>query len=221
MHIGKLSLFIPALLLMAVDAHSQSAPPRPPQPKPPATGQRSGEIIVYRARNFSGPAVSIPRDRSNIGLSWTVGSARVRGGTWQLCDRPNYEGACFSLSGDNANLGVRKVQSARLVGSGTWRTYGSADVTRVGWDRKTIRANGAPRLWAVRLCADRNRVQLRSARARFTDSRYEALHVPAQLAGGACTEALTFSSRRNVASVEVLVSAVSGSARTQVRLEGL
>ncbi|WP_395391106.1 beta/gamma crystallin-related protein [Novosphingobium sp. BL-8A] len=224
MRIGRLSVLVATLLLASVDAHSQPTPPRPgpahPGPPPGAAGQRPDEVIVYRARNFGGPAVSVSRDTSQLGLAWTVGSVRVRGGAWELCELPNYRGTCFTADRDNANLGARRVQSVRSTRSRVWREYGHVDIPRSGWwANKTIRANGAPRLWSVRLCAERSRVQLRNARAYSTVGRYETLHIPSQLAAGACTGTLTFSSRRNVSSVEVSVSAASGPVR--LRLEGL
>ncbi|WP_395330539.1 beta/gamma crystallin-related protein [Novosphingobium sp. BL-8H] len=205
------------LLPVSIPAHGQQAAAHRPPP-PPA--QPAGEIIVYRDRNFAGPAVSIRQDQSNLRLAWTVRSARVRSGTWELCERAGFQGRCLTVTRDNRDLGQRRVQSVRGSRSAAWREFGSADVTRFGWDRRTIAARGTPRLWSIRLCADRNAVQLRDARATFTNRQYEMLHVPARLAGGACTGPLAFASRQNLASVSFSASTVSPSARVRVRLEG-
>lgn len=189
--------------------------------RPPAAPvQPVGEIIVYRDRNFAGPAVSIRQDQANLRLAWPVRSARVRSGTWELCERAAFQGRCLAVTRDNRDLGERRVQSVRGTRSAAWRAFGSAEVTRFGWDRKLIAARGYPRLWSIRLCAERNAVQLRDARATFTNRQYEMLHVPSRLAGGSCTGPLAFASRQNLASVSVSASTRSPSAPAQLRLEG-
>lgn len=219
MRADRLSFLAPSLLLVSV-AQAQPAVTRPAPPLQPAPVQRADEIVIYRDRNFDGPAVSIRQDEPNLRLGWPIGSARVRGGTWELCERPNYQGACLSVWNDNRNLGGRRVQSARMSRSGTWRELGGAEVNRIIWDRQTIHARGTPRLWAVRLCAERNRVRLHGARAYFTNRRFQTLHVPAQLASGACTDPLAFSSRQNLSWVEVTASTIGVAARGRLRLEG-
>jgi hypothetical protein len=220
MRVDRLSFLVPPLLVISAAGQAQPAVTRPAPPLQPTPVQREDEIIIYRDRNFDGPAVSIRRDEPNLRLAWTVSSVRVRQGTWELCERPNYQGACLTVWNDNRNLAGRRVQSARMSRSGTWRELGSADVARFAWDRRTIHARGTPRLWAVRLCAEGNRVRLHGARAYFTNRRFQTLHVPAQLAGGACTGPLAFSSRQNLSWVEVTASTVAVAARARIRLEG-
>lgn len=200
-----------------LDADAQQATAHRP-PAPPT--QTAGEIIIYRDRNFAGPAVSIRQDQANLRLAWPVRSARVRSGTWELCERAAFQGRCLTVTRDNRDLGQRAVQSVRGSRSAAWRAFGTTDVTRFGWDRKVISALGSPRLWSIRLCADGNAVQLREARATFTNRQSEMLHLPARLAAGTCTGPLAFASRQNLASVTFSASTVSPSARARVRLEG-
>lgn len=79
-------------------------------------------ITIYRERNFSGSAVAIEQARPNLGLAWRIGSVRVRGGTWQLCEQPNYRGNCRTVNSDSSALSPTinglTVQSARPVGGG-------------------------------------------------------------------------------------------------------
>ncbi|TCM17354.1 beta/gamma crystallin [Novosphingobium sp. PhB165] len=220
MRADRLFFLVPSLLLISAAAQGQPATPHPAQVQHPPAPPPVGEIIIYRDRNFSGPAVSITQDKPNLGLKWTVGSARVRGGTWELCERPNHQGACLTLSADNGNLGQRRVQSVVGTRANAWRELGGADITRTGSSRTVIRARGYPRLWAVRLCAGQTPVRFSGARAFFTNGRYEALKVPPQLAGNACTGALAFAARRNLSYVEVTASTANVTARAHIRLEG-
>jgi hypothetical protein len=189
----------------------------------PAASQRPGsdEILIYRDRNFAGPAVSIRRDESNLRLSWTVSSARVRRGTWLLCERPNFQGQCRTLTSDNRNLGNLRVQSARArAPNARWGVLGSTDVSRFGRDRRVIQVRGNQNLHAVRLCAERNRVRLFDARARFANNRSQTLFVPANLSAGQCTAPLSLHGGWTLRSVELTVSTTSTAARARIRLEG-
>jgi len=189
----------------------------------PAAAQRGGpdQIVIYRDRNFSGPAVSISQNRPNLRLSWAVGSVRVRRGTWQLCERANFLGPCRTMSSDNRNLGRLRVQSARTWQSNPgWRVLGSTDVGRFGRDRRVIQVRGNQGLRALRLCAERNRVRLFDARARFANNRSQNLFVPAQLSAGRCTAPLSLSGQWNLRSVELTVSTTATAARARLRLEG-
>jgi hypothetical protein len=193
---------------------TRPAPPLKPQPVGPAR-----EIVIYRDRNFDGPAVAISRDEPNLHLVWTVNSVKVNAGQWDLCERPNYQGSCITVSSNTSNLSNRRVQSARLSPQGAWRTLNTADVSRFGWDHRVIRAPGNPRVSSIRLCAERNRIRLHDARARFTNARFQTLHVPSQISSGSCTNSFLLSAGTQLSSVEVTVSTTAVAARGRVRLE--
>lgn len=80
----------------------------------------SAEATVYRDAAFNGPAVTVTRSQSNMGLSWRVQSVRVRSGRWELCEQPNYRGECWTLDRDTSMFGAafkgRRVQSMRPIG---------------------------------------------------------------------------------------------------------
>ncbi len=118
-------------------AQTPSAEARRPTPQP------VHEIIIYRDRNFSGPAVSIRQDETNLRLVWTVNSARVHSGRWQLCERPHFQGPCLTLSRSENNIGHRRVQSVRLA-QHAWRELGRTNVFRVGWINTTIDVRDRP-----------------------------------------------------------------------------
>lgn len=205
---------IPSFILVASMLVPTAVPSRP-MPTP------VGEIVIYRDRNFSGPAVSIRQDENDLGLRWTVGSARVRQGTWHLCERTNFRTPCMTLSSNSNNLGHLRVQSAQMLRFGSWRMLGDADVSRMGWDHRVINVRGNPNLSAVRFCAERNRIRLHDARARFSNGRFQTLRVPLSVNSGSCTSALSLNnSRWGLSSVDVTVSTVAIAARGRIRLEG-
>ena len=205
---------VPSLLLSA-----SLLAPTPTQSRPVPMPQ--GEIIIYRDRGFSGPAVSIRQDEPNLGLRWTVSSARVRGGTWQLCERTNFRAPCMTLSSSSNNLSNKPVQSARQVHAGTWHVLGDAEVSRFGWDHRTINVRGNPTLSALRFCAERNRIRLHDARVRFSNGRFQTLRLPLSVNSGSCTGSLSLTnSRWGLRSVDVTVSTVALAARGRIRLEG-
>lgn len=219
------SSLLPALLFLSAGslgaqpaAVTRPAPPLRPTPVGPAH-----EIVIYRDRNYDGPAVSVSRDESNLGLSWTVNSARVRSGTWQLCERANYHGSCMTLSSNSSNLGHRRVQSARVTRSDLgigWSSLGRADVNRLGWIHRTIEISGRPTMSQLRLCAENARIRLHEARVRFTNNLTQSLHVPSQLESGKCTNSLLLTgARRSLRSVDVTAASV-GIARGRIRVEG-
>lgn len=87
--------------------------------RPPA-GQT--EAIIYRDRNFSGPAVAIQQAqadlRSDIGLSWQVRALRIKSGQWELCTGRNFTGTCRIYTSDMADLGTQfSVRSIRPAGN--------------------------------------------------------------------------------------------------------
>lgn len=213
-----LMILLPAAALGAQPtAVTRPAPPLRPSPVGPAH-----EITIYRDRNYNGPAVSIPHDEPNLRLVWTVNSARVRSGTWQLCERPNYQGICFALSADSGNLGHRRVQSARegpRSGIG-WRAIGRSDVHVIGWVHRRIDLLSNPSMNQLRLCAEGAGIRLRDARVRFAHNLIQTLNLPSQLDNGRCTDAQFMTAgRRNPTSVEVTAASI-GIARGRIRVEG-
>ena len=217
-------LLIPASLLFATVALGAQPPvTRPAPPLQPQVVGAGGEIVIYRDRNFDGPAVSIRQDEPNLGLVWTVDSARVHGGRWQLCERPHYQGTCMILSEDSRSLGHRRVQSVRMTGfQGGWRTLGRMDINRVGWIHRNIDVEGHPNISEVRLCAERAQLRLHYARARFTNNRVQQFHVPSQLADGSCTQSFFLTGgHRFLASVDVTAATVGVTVRQgRLRVEG-
>jgi hypothetical protein len=196
---------LPAFVVAQPGPVTRPAPPLRPQPVGPR-----GEIVIYRDRNFDGPAVAISHDEPNLRLVWTVNSARVHGGTWQLCERANYQGICMNLSNDSRNLGHRRVQSARMNQfSGGWLILGRGDINRVGWIHRTIPVTGHPSLQQIRLCAERAQLRLHDARVRLANNLVQVLHVPSQLASGSCTQPTFLTGgRRFLSSVDVTAATV-------------
>jgi hypothetical protein len=207
---------VPALLLSSILLLPVPIQARPmPQPR--------GEIVIYRDRNFDGPAVSIQQEERNLRLVWTVNSARVHGGTWQLCERPNFAGSCMTLTSDTRNLGHRRVQSVRMTGwHGGWQSLGRTDINRVGWVHRHIDVEGQPFMREVRLCAERAQLRLHYARARFANGLVQQLHVPSQLADGSCTHSfLLTGGRRGLTAIDVTAATVGVSVRQgRLRIEG-
>ena len=83
-----------------------------------ARGQQSPVIVLFERPNYSGRSVTYETEQDSLALFSTLtGSLQVRGGRWQLCDRPQFGGNCVMVSGDVpdlANLGLRsRVASLR------------------------------------------------------------------------------------------------------------
>jgi hypothetical protein len=91
----------------------------------PNGSNRAMGLVLYDRPNFRGSSTLVNRD-SAVGLGNNLGSAQVRGGAWQLCDRT---GRCATVTQDVADLsrlGLRgRITSARLVnGVQNNATYG-------------------------------------------------------------------------------------------------
>ena len=215
--ISPLLFFTVAALGAQPAAVTRPAPPLRPTPVGPAH-----EIVIYRDRNYDGPAVSISQDESNLRLSWTVNSARVRSGTWQLCERSNYHGSCMTLSSSSSNLGHRRVQSARegpRTGIG-WRAIGRSDINVIGWVHRRIDVVRSSSMTQLRLCAEGAGIRLRDGRVRFAHNLFQTLNLPPQLDNGRCTDAQFMTAgRRNPSSVELTAASI-GIARGRIRVEG-
>jgi hypothetical protein len=81
----------------------------------PNGSNRSGGLVLYDRPFFRGNSTIVTND-GRAGLGNNVGSAQVRGGTWQLCDRT---GRCATVSQDVpdlSRLGLNgRITSARLL----------------------------------------------------------------------------------------------------------
>lgn len=80
----------------------------------------NSETIIYRGRDFSGPALVVGEERPNLGLSWSVNSLRVVSGRMELCSAPHFRGTCRIVAQnyvDLTELGLpgNRVQSMRPV----------------------------------------------------------------------------------------------------------
>ena len=78
----------------------------------------SGEAIIYRDRNFSGPAVNVSQAESNLRLAWRVSSIRLVRGRMELCSEARFRGRCVMVTRsytDLSPLGLpgNRVQSMR------------------------------------------------------------------------------------------------------------
>jgi hypothetical protein len=193
---------------------------RPAPPLAPAPVQPAREIVIYRDRNFDGPAVSISRDEPNLRLSWSVNSVRVNGGVWQLCERSNFRGTCVTVSEGRSNLGRRTVQSVRAMegADAGWNVLGTADITR-GRDVRVINIRGNPSTGSLRMCAENTGIVLHGARARFPNNRFQVLRVSGTVQRGTCTQPILLGPRRHLASVQVTATSL-GASRGRLRLEG-
>lgn len=101
--------------VIALTASSAAAQTRPmPLPMPTA------EAIIYRDRNFAGPAVNVSAEQANLGLRWAVNSVRLVSGSMELCSAPNFRGPCRTVDRslrDLSSLGLpgNRVLSMRPV----------------------------------------------------------------------------------------------------------
>lgn len=109
-------LFLTVLATLAITgtASAQTKPLPPPS---------SAEATIYRDADYSGPAVAIQSEESDLRLPWRIKSIRVPQGEWQLCSMTNYRGTCVTVDRDRARLRIlgsgMVVQSARCTG-GNW-----------------------------------------------------------------------------------------------------
>ena len=78
-------------------------------------------VVLYDRTNFRGQSRDITFSLSNIGyVGDNARSARVYGGTWELCDGENFTGQCRVVSANVSNLSSirlnNRVRSARPIG---------------------------------------------------------------------------------------------------------
>lgn len=110
---------IPRLLFTAFAGVAIAAIATAQTDKMAAIGQ--GEATIYRDVGFQGPAVFVREAKSDLELSWTVRSIRVRTGTWELCARTRFRPPCARVSADEPDLSrvsrvLYTVQSMRPLG---------------------------------------------------------------------------------------------------------
>jgi hypothetical protein len=91
---------------------------------PNASGRSRG-LVLYDRPFYRGTSTMVNND-TNVGLGSRLGSAQVRGGAWQLCDR---NGRCATVTQDVPNLSQLglsgRITSARLLnGSQVNGAYG-------------------------------------------------------------------------------------------------
>lgn len=84
----------------------------------PTASVQSGELTLFRDRNFAGPAMVMKDSNSNI--TFSPRSARITGGPWLICERPFFGGRCDEVKADTGKLNLHRsfsgtVRSARPV----------------------------------------------------------------------------------------------------------
>jgi hypothetical protein len=99
------------------------------QPNAPLGTNRSQSLVLYDRPSFRGTATTVFNDAS-VGLGSRLGSAQVRGGTWQLCDRT---GQCATVTQDVPDLS-RLGLSGRITSARVVNGYGNAPI--YGNDRR-------------------------------------------------------------------------------------
>ncbi|MEW5683540.1 MAG: beta/gamma crystallin-related protein [Pseudomonadota bacterium] len=80
-------------------------------------GPGPGELTFYSQIGFRGQSYTVTGPRETIHIPWTVRSARLSGGSWQICQRSGYRGRCNEVNDTQGNI--------------AW-TVGSARPLRVG-----------------------------------------------------------------------------------------
>lgn len=85
--------------------------------RPPPGWNGRIHATLYRDRAFTGPAVSVQREESNLKLDWSVHSIRVQSGNWQICTGISFTGRCDIVSRDVALVAdnYRRIRSIRPV----------------------------------------------------------------------------------------------------------
>jgi hypothetical protein len=81
-----------------------------------ARGQATPAIVVFEGVNYSGRSATYESEQQSISGT-LLRSLQLRGGRWQICDRPQFGGNCVMVSSDVpdvSNLGLRgRVASMR------------------------------------------------------------------------------------------------------------
>lgn len=64
----------------------------------------NSEAVIYRGRDYSGPALSVSAEQENLGLSWSVNSLRLVSGRMEVCSAARFRGTCRIVTQDYADL---------------------------------------------------------------------------------------------------------------------
>jgi len=97
----------------------------------PNTSIRSQGVVLFDRPNFRGNSITV-NGNSNGNLPGRLGSAEVRGGTWELCDR---SGRCATVSQDVPDL-ARLGLNGRLTSVRPVTGYGNDRNGAYGRDRE-------------------------------------------------------------------------------------
>lgn len=179
-----------------------------------------GEAVVYRDRDFSGPAVNVARARANLGLRWKVRSIRVERGTWQLCERANFEGKCFHIDRSQAQLPSdrRTVQSMRTVYDGGWQLVGEREV-RDATQRDTIISWGHTGHRQVRICVEGQTVRFYDVELVYFFNGKKDVPVRTFIGDGQCTRDIDLEGVKDISFVNMVYETFSlGNGRATVQV---
>ena len=88
---------VPDLSPIGLSRQISSARPREDRGRGGFRG--SPELVLYQSTDFRGRSMSIEGPMASLGFFTNIaGSAEVRGGRWELCDRPRFGGNCVTLT---------------------------------------------------------------------------------------------------------------------------
>jgi hypothetical protein len=80
----------------------------------------AGEVVIHKQPNFTGGAITLKNDTSNLaasGFQDQASSIEVKSGRWQFCSQPDFNGDCVTLErGKYATLDQKlnhRIESAR------------------------------------------------------------------------------------------------------------
>jgi hypothetical protein len=178
------------------------------RPSPEGGG---AEAIIYRDRDYSGPAVSSSGARADLGLAWNVRSIRIQRGTWELCSRPNFEGRCTRHSSSRNDLpsAQRAVQSMRPVYQSGWELVGERHV-KDKTDRDTIISWGHAHHRRIRICVEGHAVRFYDVEVVFLLSGRQKVPVRAFILNGQCTRDIDLDGgSRDIAMINLVYETVS------------
>lgn len=98
-----------------------------------------GGLTLYTGPNYTGRAYNVDSDTSNLrnsGFNDLARSARVRAGSWTLCQHADYGGRCETIRSDVSDLSRfgldREVSSVSREGRGGWGPGGPGGPGRPG-----------------------------------------------------------------------------------------